>query len=138
MGTPFHEALIVTDSIRNNPCIATMRDHFPGQVFVQSGTLHEDFCTLLSAPKVALSMSSFSLMALTLNGNLTDVYVPFAFDSGTSYPGGFEKWWRNYAWSETPASYNQHLYSFAGYDPRQRYMSYPVGKFVRRTIVAMP
>lgn len=142
-GSGFGKAIILTGPEMNNPCVYEMKKQFDKQILIQSGTAKEDACLMMSAPKVALSMSSFACMLMNLNEHVTDVFVPFAEDNGTFYPPKFEPWWKDYCVSEVALPYRQHLYSFPGYHPghMDQLVHYPVEKWqklLRRTIEAVP
>lgn len=117
-GSHFNNGKILTErSTPSNPCIAAMKDRFPGRISVQMGTLSEDYCTIVSARKLAWSMSSLPLMITTLNPDVEEVFIPFGRDRNTTYSPGFEFSWQHYAWSEVPMPYKQRLYSFPAYNP---------------------
>jgi len=142
-GSPFDNAKIVTETTEtDNPCIAMMKDRFPGRVSVQKGTLSEDYCTLVSARKLAWSMSSLPIMLTAISTDIEEVFIPFARDRDTKYSGGFEYWWQHYAWSEIPMPYKQHLYTFPAYDPKHALfkdvLSYSTEQMILRTIEAGP
>tara|TARA_X000001036_G_scaffold440125_1_gene494661 strand:- start:1617 stop:2570 length:954 start_codon:yes stop_codon:yes gene_type:complete len=80
----FSHPLIVTEPDFKNPVISLLQQEFPS-ISVQSKSIEEDFSTLVQAPNLILSNSSFSFMAALASDTVSKVFLPdFCFGVPTS------------------------------------------------------
>merc|ERR1712217_337866 len=77
-GRPFDRVLVLTEEDQKNPCIAYVQKKFPTRTHVQSGSLLQDACTIISASNVALAFGTFASTLSRLNPGLLNLYAPFA------------------------------------------------------------
>lgn len=146
-GMAFQRALLVTQDFRN-PCVKRMRQKYVGRLTVQSSSIHDDACALISATSLAISSSTWGSALARLNPNLRNLYVPFGKDNGTNYSGHLirgdgEDWYRE-SFAEDAMPYTQHLYTFPGYntswddwdDRVAKMQSYPAAAQIRRIVPA--
>lgn len=145
-GKQFEHVLIVTQADRGNPCVDELVRAFPDRVTVQSGSVGEDSCAILSAQNLALSYGTFSLTLSRLNtAPLRNLYIPFGEDNSTIYPhhalrSDTSIWWRQLL-DDKNMPYTQHIYTFPGFqtkvqdwtDMLDKMTTYPVASLIRRT-----
>ncbi len=80
----FSRPLIVTESDFKNPVIELLKQEFPF-ISIQSSSIEEDFSTLVHAPNLILSNSSFAFMAALLSETISKVFMPdFCFGIPTA------------------------------------------------------
>lgn len=88
----FSNILVVTEPDMAHPCLGVLKERHPTKnVTIQSTTIQEDACQLLSADHIMLgSPSTFSTSMILLNEQVRDVFAPWTIASTScnkSLPG---------------------------------------------------
>jgi len=81
---PYSRVLVITETL-DHPCLPHIQEGLAGvPVEIQSGSLFQDWCSLVTAQHLALSHSEFSTMAIFFNRNLRSLHqITLGMDANT-------------------------------------------------------
>lgn len=146
-GGAFKHVLIVTETDRRNPCIHAVESQFAEKVHVQTDSIRNDACTLVSATNLVLSYSTFGVSLSHFNTKLKNLYIPFGSEHDTQYQSQLshsDRWYLKRSVSEKGMPYTQHIYTFPHYnttweswpDRVQKMVQYPLHDILHRIVPA--
>lgn len=82
----FEDVQVITESDLSHPCLLPLRKKHP-EVKIQSKSIQEDACALMTAQHLEHGISTFPLAMAAMNENLKSVSMPGEGNGETSIPG---------------------------------------------------